>query len=74
MGRIADAVLSLLADGPAAPDELGAALARGGVTRARDPAAAVRRATRDDPRIIQIADGRLASVAGALAGLDLARW
>ncbi len=72
MGRIADAVLSLLADGPAAPDELGAALARGGVTRARDPAAAVRRATRDDPRIIQIADGRLASVAGALAGLDLA--
>ncbi|HSJ73123.1 MAG TPA: hypothetical protein VK904_02305, partial [Miltoncostaeaceae bacterium] len=72
MGRIADAVLSLLADGPAAPDDLGAALARGGVTRARDPAAAVRRATRDDPRIIQIADGRLASAAGALAGLDLA--
>src|SRR5262245_28343035 len=72
MGRIADAVLSLLADGPAAADQLGAALARGGVTRARDPAAAVRRATRDDPRIIQIADGRLASVAGALSGLDLA--
>ena len=72
MGRIADAVLILLADGPAAPDELGAALARGGVTRARDPASAVRRATRDDPRIIQIADGRLASAAGALSGLDLA--
>jgi hypothetical protein len=72
MGRIADAVLALLADGPAAPADLGASLARGGVTAARDPAAAVRRATRDDPRIIQIADGRLASVAGALAGLDLA--
>ena len=64
MGRIADAVLILLTDGPAAPDELGAALARGGVTRARDPASAVRRATRADPRIIQIADGRLASVSG----------
>ncbi|HEX2508733.1 MAG TPA: hypothetical protein VHK23_10465, partial [Miltoncostaeaceae bacterium] len=32
----------------------------------------MRRATRDDPRIIQIADGRLASVAGALGGIDLA--
>jgi hypothetical protein len=72
MGRIADAVLSLLADGPAAAEDLGAALARGGVTRSRDPASAVRRATRDDPRIIRIADGRLASVAGALTGLDLA--
>jgi hypothetical protein len=70
-GAIADAVLSLLADGPAAHD-LGAALSRGGVTTARDPAAVVRRATRDDPRIIQIADGRLASVAGALGGIDLA--
>ena len=72
MGRISDAVLSLLADGPAAAEELGDALAREGVTRARDPASAVRRATRDDPRIIQIADGRLASVAGALTGVDLA--
>jgi hypothetical protein len=72
MGRIADAVLSLLADGPAAAEDLGAALARGGVTRSRDPASAVRRATRDDPRIIRIADGRLASVAGALTGLDMA--
>jgi hypothetical protein len=71
MGRIADAVLTLLADGPAAAEDLGAALARGGVTRSRDPASAVRRATRDDPRIIRIADGRLASVADALAGLDL---
>lgn len=72
MGRIADAVLTILADGPAAAEDLGRALARRGVTRARDPAAAVRRATRDDPRIIQIADGRLASVAGALSGVDLA--
>ena len=72
MGRIADAVISLLADGPATADSLGATLAGGGVTRSRDPASAVRRATRDDPRIIQIADGRLASVSGALAGLELA--
>ncbi len=72
MGRIADAVVSLLADGPAAAEELGAALARGGVTRSRDPASAVRRATRHDPRVFQIADGRLASAAGALTGLDLA--
>ena len=72
MGRIADAVLSLLADGPAGADALGEALARRGVTRARDPGSAVRRATRDDPRIIEIADGRLASVSGALSGLDLA--
>ena len=72
MGRIADAVLSLLADGPAAADELGEALARGGLTRSRDPAGAVRRATRDDPRIMRIADGRLASVAQALSGIDLA--
>lgn len=70
MGRIADAVVSLLAAGPAAAEDLGEALARAGVTRARDPASAVRRAARDDPRIIAIADGRLASVADALAGLD----
>src|SRR5262245_40330187 len=72
MGRIADAVLSLLAEVPAAADDLGAAVGRGGVARGRDPAAAVRRATRADPRISQIADGRLASVAGALGGVDLA--
>ena len=72
MGRIADAVLSLLAAGPAGADALGAALAREGVTRSRDPGAAVRRAARRDPRIIQLVDGRLASVAEALAGLDLA--
>lgn len=71
MGRIADAVLSLLADGPAGAGDLGASLARAGVTRARDPESAVRRATRDDPRVIQIADGRLASVAQALSGVEL---
>ena len=71
MGRIADAVLSLLADGPAGADELGRLLESSGVTRSRDPAAAVRRATRDDPRVIQLVDGRLASLAQALAGVEL---
>ena len=71
MGRIADAVLSLLADGPAGADELGRLLESSGATRSRDPAAAVRRATRDDPRVIQLVDGRLASLAQALAGVEL---
>lgn len=42
-----------------------------GVTRARDPVAAVRRALRDDTRVFELADGRLASVDQALAGLEL---
>ncbi|MGD9695539.1 MAG: hypothetical protein AB7V42_07765 [Thermoleophilia bacterium] len=71
MGRIADAVLTMLADGPIGIDDLGDRLARTGVTRSRDPAAAVRRAVRDDPRFIQIADGRIASVARALSGVAL---
>ncbi len=71
MGRIADAVLSLLADGPAGADELGRLLESSGATRSRDPAAAVRRAIRDDPRVIQLVDGRLASLAQALAGVEL---
>ena len=63
MGRIADAVISLLADGPARADELGAALADerrhalarpGGGRAARD----ARR-----PAVIQLVDGRLASLA-----------
>ncbi len=72
MGRIADSALDLLADGPLDADRLGAALAASGATRSRDPAAAVRRAIRDDPRVLQIADGRFASVAQALAGVSLA--
>ncbi|WP_217914080.1 hypothetical protein [Miltoncostaea marina] len=71
MGRIADAVLSLLAAGPLGADRLGAELTRAGVTRARDPAGAVRRAVRDDRRVIELPDGRLASVAQALDGLAL---
>jgi tetratricopeptide (TPR) repeat protein len=71
MGRIADAVLSLLADGPAGADELGRLLESSGATRSRDPAAAVRSAIRDDPRVIQLVDGRLASLAQALAGVEL---
>lgn len=72
MGRIADSVLALLAGGPLGADRLGDELARSGATRARDPAAAVRRAVRDDPRVVQIPDGRLASVAQALTGVALA--
>lgn len=71
MGRIADSVVALLSEGPLGADELGEALAGRGATRARDPAAAVRRAVRDDPRVMTLADGRLASVAQALTGLEL---
>lgn len=71
MGRIADSALVLLADGPLDADRLGEVLAGTGATRSRDPAAAVRRAIRDDPRVIQLADGRFASVAHALSGVVL---
>lgn len=71
MGRIADSALVLLADGPLDADRLGEALATTGATRSRDPAAAVRRAIRDDPRVVQLADGRFASVAHALTGVVL---
>lgn len=72
MGRIADAATALLSDRPLAPDELGRALAEAGVTRSRDPAAAVRRALRDDPRVILLPDRRFASLAAALTGVELA--
>ena len=71
MGRIADAAVDLLADGPLGADALGAALAASGATRSRNPAEAARRAIRADPRVIQLVDGRLASAAQALEGLEL---
>ncbi len=71
MGRIADAALELLAGGPAHHRELGSLLLRRGVTRARDPAGAVRRALRHDPRTVVLADGRVASLAQALDGVTL---
>ena len=71
MGRIADSALVLLADGPLDTARLGEALAVAGATRSRDPAGAVRRAIRDDPRVFQLLDGRFASVAHALSGVEL---
>ena len=71
MGRIADSALDLLAAGPLTADEIGAALARDGVTRSRAPGAAVRRALAGDARVIRTGDGRLASVTQALAGVEL---
>ena len=71
MGRIADAALELLADGPADHRALGSALSERGVTRARDPAGAVRRALRDDARTVELVDGRVASLAQALDGVTL---
>lgn len=62
MSRIAQAALSILAAGPVAVADIGRLLARQGVTRARDPGAAVRRALRDDPRVVSLHDGRLARV------------
>ncbi|MFN8110848.1 MAG: hypothetical protein U0Y82_13545 [Thermoleophilia bacterium] len=71
MGRIADAAAPLLAGGPLEITELGAVLARSGVTRARDPIGAVRRALRDDPRFIEVAGGRVARLDQALQGVTL---
>jgi hypothetical protein len=72
MGRIAETALALLAAGPRSAEALGDALARDGVTRSRDPGAAVRRALAGDPRVLRLPDGRLASVAQALRGVALA--
>jgi hypothetical protein len=71
MGRIADAALAVLARGPADLEDLASELHATGVTRARNPMAAVRRALRDDTRVIDLPDGRIASIAQALAGLQL---
>jgi len=71
MGRIAEAALARLGDAPATLDDLAADLARSGVTRARNPAAAVRTALRADPRVVALGDGRLASIAKALEGVVL---
>lgn len=71
MSRIAQAALSILAAGPVAVADIGRVLARQGVTRARDPGAAVRRALRDDPRVVALHDGRLARVDQGLAGVVL---
>lgn len=71
MGRIADAALRLLSDGPAPLETLARRLHDDGTTRARDPVAALRRALRDDPRVLGLADGRLASADQALAGVEL---
>ena len=68
MGRIADSAADLLAAGPRDARELGAALARAGVTRSRDPVAALRRAIRDDPRFMVLPDGRVAMTARAVDG------
>ncbi len=71
MGRIADAAIQILSERPFAPDELGHALAQAGVTRSRDPAAAVRRALRGDPRVICLPDGSFANLVQALSGVEL---
>lgn len=71
MSRIAEAALSILATGPAAVADIGRLLASRGITRARDPGAAVRRALRDDPRVVHLPDGRLARVDQALGGVVL---
>lgn len=71
MSRIAQAALSILAAGPVSVADIGRLLQRQGVTRARDPGAAVRRALRDDPRVVSLPDGRLARVDQGLAGIAL---
>jgi len=71
MSRIAEAALSILASGPAAVADIGRLLASRGITRARDPGAAVRRALRDDPRVVHLPDGRLALIDQALRDVVL---
>ncbi|HET6691821.1 MAG TPA: hypothetical protein VFG74_13255, partial [Miltoncostaeaceae bacterium] len=71
MGRIAESALGLLAAGPRTAESLGDALRAAGVTRARDPGAAVRRALAGDPRVLRLPDGRLAGIAHALRGVAL---
>lgn len=71
MSRIARAALSILETGPVAASDLGRRLAEAGVTRARDPGAAVRRALRDDPRVVSLPDGRLALIDQALRDVVL---
>ena len=71
MGRIADAAVDYLHDGPAALVEIAQALVDRGVTRAKDPIASVRTALRHDRRVIDLADGRLADRATALNGVVL---
>lgn len=63
--------MSILAAGPVAASDIGRLLARQGVTKARDPGAAVRRALRDDSRVLHLHDGRLARVDQALSGIAL---
>ncbi len=71
MGRIAESALGLLAAGPRSAESLGEALRAAGVTRAREPAAAVRRALAGDGRVLRLSDGRLAALAQALRGVAL---
>ena len=71
MGRIAESALRLLAAGPRTAESLGGELRAAGVTRSRDPGAAVRRALAGDPRVLRLPDGRLAGVAQALRGVTV---
>lgn len=72
MGSIADAALRLLDEGPRLVGDLAEALS-GDATRARHPVRAVRRALRNDPRVIDLGDGLVASRHRALHGVVLTR-
>jgi hypothetical protein len=74
MGAIADAAVRVLVEGPCSTSHLGRRLAADGVTRARNPDRAVRRALRGDPRVIEIGYGRVAMREHVLAGLTLTRY
>ncbi|HMM48444.1 MAG TPA: hypothetical protein PKE32_02360 [Miltoncostaeaceae bacterium] len=65
MGRIADAALAALTRTPMAIEQLAADLRAQGARRARNPVSAVRRALRDDLRVIELEDGRLARPSAA---------
>lgn len=69
MGRIADAAVAELDHGPADVRDLAARLGAVGVTRAKDPVAAVRRALRGDARVLALSDGRFAAAAQAFANV-----
>jgi hypothetical protein len=71
-GTVGEAVLALLAEhGPLELGELARLVAEQGTTRAKRPEVSVQRAVGREPRVIELLDGRLASVPAVVEGLVL---
>lgn len=71
-GTVGEAVLAILAEhGPLELGELARLVAEQGTTRAKRPEVSVWRAAGREPRVIELLDGRLASVLAVLEGVVL---